>query len=75
MAKKAAKKKRPKRKPKKKSAAVAAPDVDKDWQARSDLGTLKEADAIASDKERLARATKEAEKEMAALKKVKKRKK
>jgi len=48
---------------------------DKKWQAQDDLRTLQRAREIEADKERLARAKKEAQSQMTALSRVSGRKK
>jgi hypothetical protein len=49
-----------------KSKAVAAPSIDQDWQAQSDLRTLAEARAIKADPKRMEAVRRVAEHQMRA---------
>ena len=54
----------------KRKGAIAAPSIDDNWRARSDMSTLASAEEIKADRARLKAAQGEAAKETARLSKV-----
>ena len=54
----------------KKNSASVMPEINKDWQAESDMRTLADAERIRSDKIRLQKAQSSAKKEVLRLGKV-----